>query len=173
MRLVRLHLVAALLLALGAAAARAATEDWDVTGAVGAGIPVGDLADLVDPGFSAGLSTTRWMAPRWGIRAGGAGNFFDGGTFWHYNIGPEVALLDASQAVRLNAHAGLGLSTFQPDGGGDQSTDFTINLGATLEYKVNAAWSILGGPSFYIIIDDENAYILPLTAGFRYRFGSR
>ena len=31
---------------------------------------------------------------------------------------------------------------------------------------------IIGGPSFYAIFSDETAYILPITAGFRYMFSS-
>jgi len=163
--------------ALVPGAARA--HDWDVTGRVGIGLPVGDLGDGYDPGFSATLSTTCWFGDRYGLRLGGAGNFLGGatalipnGSFWHYGVGPELALLDPAQRFKLNVHAGIGATTLQPDGG-SSSTDFTVNAGATLEYKVNAAWSVIGGPSFYIIAADKTGYILPISGGFRYLFGTR
>ena len=155
----------------------AQAQDWDVTGLVGAGIPMGDTADLFDPGFSATLSATRWFGPRFGLRIGGAGNFLPGAnsliadtSFWHYNIGPEIDLIDPAKKIGLHLHAGVGATTAQADGG-SSSTDFTGNLGLTLEYNVSPSWSIIGGPSFYIIAADETGYILPVSAGFRYFFG--
>jgi hypothetical protein len=169
----RRALIATLLsAALLPSAARA--QNWDVTGLVGIGLPVGDLADGLDPGFSATLSTTRWFNPRYGIRLGGAGNFLSGSgadfSFWHYNIGPEIDLIDPAKNVGLHVNAGIGATTVQVSSLSD--TDFTVNLGATLEYKVSPAWSIIGGPSFYIMMDDETGYILPISGGFRYFFGT-
>jgi hypothetical protein len=175
MRSVRFQLGATLLATLLTAAPTWAEpgdwEDWDLAGLVGVGIPVGHLGDVFDPGFSFTLSTTRWLSPRYGIRLGGAGNFFADAAYWHYNIGPEFAWLDKSQPWLLSAHAGVGVTTAQPNVG-DSSTEFTVNLGATLEYKVNAAWSLIGGPSFCIIMSDETGYILPVSAGFRYQYGT-
>jgi hypothetical protein len=168
--------VGLLLIALLPSAARA--QRWDVTGLVGVGMPVSDLGDAYDPGLSATLSTTRWFGPRFGIRFGGAGNFLPGAnslipdtSFWHYNVGPEIDLIDPAKNLGLHVHAGVGATTSQADGR-DDSTDFTVNLGATIEYKVSPAWSIIGGPSFYIIAADETGYILPISAGFRYFFGT-
>ncbi len=156
-------------------AARA--QRWDVTGLVGVGIPVGDLGDGYDPGLSATLSTTRWFGPTFGLRFGGAGNFLGGAntsipdvSFWHYNVGPEIDLIDPAKNVGLHVHAGIGATTAQA--GDNSNTDFTLNLGATLEYKVSPAWSIIGGPSFYAILADETGYILPISGGFRYFFGT-
>src|SRR5262245_47769728 len=58
--------------------AAASAQNWDVAGQVGVGIPIGDLSDTHSAGFSASLSTTRWLTPRYGIRFGGAGDFLGG-----------------------------------------------------------------------------------------------
>jgi hypothetical protein len=177
LRTCRRGAVAALLCVVLVPAA-ASAQNWDVAGQAGVGIPLGDIADIYDPGFSAALSTTRWMAPRWGIRLGGALNMLGGANtvipdamFWHYNIGPEIDLLDPAGTLKWHLNVGVGGTTAQFDGGGD-STDFTVNAGTTLEYGINESWRIIGGPSFYAIFADETQYILPITAGFRYLFSS-
>jgi hypothetical protein len=157
-------------------------QNWDVAAMAGIGIPVGDLGDTHDPGFSASLSATRWLGPRYGIRIGGAGNFVGGAEspipgvnfadlkLWHYNIGPEIDFLPpAAQKLKWHGTAGIGATTAQVDGGGS-STDFTVNLGTTLEYPVNEYFRIIGGPSVHLIFADETQVVLPITAGFRYLF---
>jgi hypothetical protein len=159
-------------------------QNWDVAGTAGVGIPFSDLGDTHDPGFSASLSATRWFGPRYGIRIGGAGNFLGGASspipgvnfadlkLWHYNIGPEVDFLPPrDQKIKWHGTVGIGATTAQADGGGD-STDFTLNLGTTLEYPINEYFRIIGGPSLYVIFADDTQMVLPITAGFRYLFSS-
>lgn len=168
----------AALLCVALVPAAVSAQNWDVAAQAGVGIPLSDLADAYDPGFSASLATTRWLAPRYGVRLGGALNMLGGATsvipdanFWHYNVGPEFDLLDPAGTWKWHLNVGLGGTTAQFDGGGDD-TDFTINAGTSLEYPVNESLRIIGGPSFYAIFDDEVAYILPITAGIRYLFSS-
>jgi hypothetical protein len=168
----------AMLLCLTLLPAAASAQQWDVAAMVGVGVPFGDLADFTNPGFSASLSTTRWMSPRWGIRVGGAGNFlgseFDDGPsakLWHYNGGIEVDIVPASSTFAWHANAGLGGTT--SDFGGDETaTDFTINLGTTFEYPLNDYVRIIGGPSFYFIMAEETQTVMPITAGIRYFFST-
>jgi hypothetical protein len=168
----------AALLCVALVPAAVSAQNWDVAATAGVGIPLGDLSDTHDPGFSASLSTTRWMAPRYGIRIGGAMNMLGGKSvfpdadFWHYNVGPEFHLLDPASKLKLLGTVGLGGTTAQFSGGSDQ-TDFTVNAGLSLEYPIGDSLRIMGGPSFYAIFSDPNTgYILPITAGIRYLFSS-
>lgn len=168
----------AMLLCLTLLPAAASAQQWDVAAMVGVGIPVGDLADFTSPGFSASLSTTRWMSPRWGLRFGGAGNFlgsdFDDAPslkLWHYNGGIEFDILPKSDSFAWHANIGAGGTT--ADGGGESVTDFTVNLGTTLEYPLNEYLRLIGGPSAYFIMaDDETQIVVPITAGIRYFFST-
>ncbi len=153
-------------------------QNWDVAAMAGVGIPFGDLGDVANPGFSASLSATRWMSPRWGIRVGGAGNFLGSDdpipnlTMWHYNVGPEIDLIPANTSkFSWHLNGGVGATTTQVDGG-DSSTDFTVNVGTSLEYGINDYFRIIGGPSLYIVFEDETSTVLPITAGFRYLFSN-
>ena len=159
----------------------AAQHSWDIQGKVGVGIPLGDLADTNDPGFSAALGLTRWLAPRYGLHFGAAGNFLPGAELfpgvkapdldlWHYNGGIEFDLISPTESKwRLHAVAGVGATTAQVDGG-DSSTDFTFNAGMSPEYRISDNFNLLADVDFYAIFADETQYVLPILGGFRYFF---
>jgi len=154
----------------------AAAHTWDIQGKVGVGLPVGNLADTNDPGFSASLGLTRWLAPRYGLHFGAAGNFLPGtGPFpdldlWHYNGGIEFDLINPTESKwRLHANLGIGATTTQPSFGGS-STDFTFNAGMSPEYRISDNFNLLAGVDFYAIFAEETAYVVPILAGFRYFF---
>ena len=169
---------AAMLLTITLVPAVGFAQGWDVAAMAGVGIPFGDLGDVANPGFSASLSTTRWMSPSWGIRVGGAGDFLgseiDNGPslkLWHYNGGLEFDVLRATaQTMKWHVNVGVGATTTQVEDLADE-TDFTVNAGTVLEYPVNEYLRIIGGPSLYVIFaEDDPLYVLPITAGIRYLF---
>jgi hypothetical protein len=156
----------------------ASAQNWDVTGGVGVAIPMADISDTHDPGLHLSLSTTRWFGPRIGLRfggaadlLGGANDFIEDATLWHYNVGPEFDFFHPREyKIKLHGNAGIGATTTQIDD--ESETDFTVNAGVNIEYPLNEYFRLIGGPAVYIIFADETQAVLPIRAGFRYLFSS-
>lgn len=165
----------------GVPAGAAAQQGVIFEGRAGVGFPVGTLGDVVDPGFSAGITLGYRLTP--GLTAvaatdletlpgtGGAEDL----TLFHYRAGLEARLTDPLRTYwRLSLHAGLGATTF--DAAGPAHTYFTTSGGLKLGYNVNAETDLyvsLEGLSMQADEEEQGfgtVWSLPLTAGARLLF---
>ncbi len=146
-------LVGALALALPSAArAQVGTaidvaRNLSVEGRAGIGIPAGDLADMEDPGFSAGLGVSYKLTDRLRVRADGDLETLLGKAIpntlsaypdlklWHYGAGLEADLLRPILIPwRISAGVGAGATTFKFDQATSSNTYFTTSGFVRLGY---------------------------------------
>jgi hypothetical protein len=137
---------AALLLALPLAGraqvgtAIGVARNLSVEGRAGIGIPGGDLANVEDPGFSAGLGVSYRVASRLRLRADADLETLLGATvpstlasyddlkLWHYGAGLELELLRPIVIPwRVSAGVGVGATTWKFDQSAGSKTYLTTS----------------------------------------------
>jgi hypothetical protein len=115
-------------------------RNLSVEGRAGMGIPAGDLANVEDPGFTAGLGVSYRVANRLRIRADGdletllgalptgASATYDDLKLWHYGAGLELELLQPIIVPwRISAGVGAGATTWKFDQSSSKKTYFTTS----------------------------------------------
>lgn len=161
---------------------RAETPTVKFDARAGAAFPAGDLADVADPGFTAGLGVGFFLSPRVVLRLDGdmsrlsdlngndfqqdVGDFFEGNlNLWHYNGGVEFNLVDPrTRNFDVLLSLGAGATTIDPNQPADPEleafgtrTRFTANgsigFGTRLGDNVGIQ---LRGTTYAIFLNDDD-----------------
>ncbi|MDT8436225.1 MAG: outer membrane beta-barrel protein [Gemmatimonadota bacterium] len=153
-----------------------AQQKWTIEGRGGVGIPVGDLADLVDAGPSFGVGISYQLHPRIDLLLSGGAEILSGVdadaagpeapdiNLYHYNLGAVFHVLEPGMSRwSVDVNAGAGATTFDSDsftttaGTDDFSeTYFTANGGLRIGYDVTPRVNVFVGGQVYLIFADED-----------------
>ncbi len=154
----------------------------------GGTFPAGQLSDISDPGFTAGLGIGFHLTPRVALRADGDASFlgqvddqdfgegledFFGADFtlWHYNAGIQFNLTDPrTPGPSFQVELGAGATTMEPgDDAPDLSsnTSFTAHGGLTVGTRPSDNVNLfLRGKTYAIFLQDDAFVDNGLTDAF-------
>ena len=151
----------------------------------GAVVPTFDIADVAQTGGALGAAVGVRLSPRWvlmgefdyGMHKDEATGDVDINTA-HY-MGKLGYSLTGPQMKGWEAIVNLGAGAVSFDvEGADTRTYFAINAGAKLSYNFNRTFAFVLSPQGDIAFSKEaelgtdNAWVWPITAGFRINFGN-
>jgi hypothetical protein len=181
----RKYLILAAAIALVAPAA-AQTPRLFVEGLAGAVVPTFDIADVARTGGAYGAALGVRLSPRlvlmgefdYGMHKDKATESVDINTV-HYMGKLGYSLTGARErGWEAIINLGAGAVTFDIEGA-DRYTYFAINAGAKLSYNFNRTLAFVLSPQGDIAfskdteLTTDNAWVWPVTAGFRINFGNR
>ena len=168
-----------------ASPAAAQTPKMFVEARGGAAVPTFEIADVATTGSALGAALGYRLSPRlvlmgefdYGMHRNEPTETIDLNTL-HY-MGKVGYSLTGPREKGLEAivNLGVGAVTFDVEGG-DSNTYPALNAGAKLSYNFNRTYAVVLSPQGDIAFTKEedfttnNAWVWPITAGFRINFGN-
>lgn len=130
---------------------------WSFEGSAGIALPLGDLADVADPGLTLGVGASYFLGPRIALRAEGSIDMYGAPSSaavdpelmaWHFTGGIEYHIVNPTGPFMFNVDVGFGGVSFDTDPftvvgvptGGQTTTQFektyfAVKGGAQLGYN--------------------------------------
>lgn len=142
--------------------------------AIGAAVPMGDAADMVDMGYNAtvGIGIKPPLAPL-GLRVEGMFNSFDYKSTVLSNASTRVIGLTANGTYTLAPQiyliGGLGAySSKDSNAGASAETDFGINVGAGVNIPLTGFGTYVEARFHHIASEPRNFQFIPITVGIKF-----